>query len=267
MTTQSFTTAYLQTLLGYPFRDKNWKNKFLIGSLVVLAGFAVPLVPFFFVYGYMMQIMRRIIVEKGEPYLPEWDDWGKLLVDGLKLLGVVFIYMLPVMVLFSIGYAMFFVLPFLGVPVMAIAGEENAEAAGGVFAVITVLGMVGFFILFGVGMLLALAIGLVMPAIMGHVVATDEFGAAFRFKEWWAVFRANVGGFLMAYVMIMLLSMVLSSAFTLLYCTIILCCLIPFLTAPVTMYLIAIYGALFGQAYRQGLENLVGQEAMAITTE
>jgi len=84
MTTQSFTTDNLKALLTFPFEDDDWKNKFLIGSLIVFAGFAIPLIPFFFLYGYMMQIMRHIIVEKGKPFLPKWDDWGKLFVDGAK---------------------------------------------------------------------------------------------------------------------------------------------------------------------------------------
>ncbi len=264
MTTQSFTTEQLQTLLAFPFKDENWKNKFLIGSLIVFAGFAIPLVPLFFVYGYMVQIMRRIIVEKGEPYLPEWDDWGKLFIDGLKLLGVVLIYMLPVMMLFMVGYFLFFLIPLLGLPIAGVAGEENPEAAGAVFGLLTLISTVGFFVLFGLGMILAFGLGIVMPAIMGHVVATDDFGAGFRLKEWWAIFRANLGGFLMAYVIVMLLSVVLSSVFMILYCTIILCCLVPFITAPVTVYLMAIYGAIFGQAYRDGVDKLASQAGSVV---
>ncbi|MFC1976340.1 DUF4013 domain-containing protein [Chloroflexota bacterium] len=262
MTTQSFSTEHLQTLLAFPFKDEDWKNKFVIGSLVVFASFAIPLIPLFFVYGYMVQIMRRIIVEKGELFLPEWDDWGKLFVDGLKLLGVALIYMLPVMILFMVGFFMMFFLPMLGIPIAAIGGEENPEAAGAAFGVLTIVIMAGFSVLFGLGMILSIAIGVVMPAILGHVVATDDFSAAFRLKEWWAVFRANLSGFLIAYGIIILMSIVLSSAFTILYCTIILSCLVPIITAPVTMYLIVIYGAIFGQAYRDGVQKLASQASV-----
>jgi hypothetical protein len=254
--TQSFTTANLQTLLGFPFRDKDWKNKFLIGSLIVLAGFVIPLVPFVFVYGYMVQIMRRIIVDKAEAYLPEWDDWGKLFIDGLKLLGIVLIYMLPVIILMMIGFFVMFLLPMLGIPIAIVGGEENPETAGTAMFVLSMVGMVGFFIFMGIMMILSLAIGLVMPAVMGHLVATDDFGAAFRLKEWWAIFRANVGGFLLAYLIIIAVSIVLNSILGLLYFTIILCCIVPFLTAPITMYTVIISGALFGQAYRDGVQQL-----------
>lgn len=258
MTTQSFTTDNLKALLAFPFQDDNWKTKFLVGSLIVLAGFVIPLLPFFFLYGYMMQIMQRIIVEKGKPHLPAWDDWGKLFIDGLKLLGAAMIYMLPVILLFMVGFFIMF-LPMLGIPIAAVGGEENPEVAGAAFGILTVVSMMGYFLLFGIGMILALAIGVVLPAVLGHVVATDDFGAAFRFKEWWAIFRANLGGFLLAYLILIMVSMVVNSVLTLLYCTVVLCCIVPFLTAPVTFYLAAIAGALFGQAYKDGVQTLAGQ--------
>ncbi|MBN1218489.1 MAG: DUF4013 domain-containing protein [Anaerolineae bacterium] len=265
MTTQSLTTDQLQALLAFPFKDENWKNKFLIGSLVVLAGFVIPIIPFAFVYGYMVRIMRGIIVAKAEPHLPEWDDWGQLLVDGFKLFGVVLIYMLPIILLYFIGFGLTFLGPLLSGLGMAMAGEDGGETVGMAMGVVTMLSLIGSFVVWGVTMLLALTIGMVMPAIFGHVVATDEFGAAFRIKEWWAIFRANLGGFLIAYLVIMLASMVLSSVLTLLYCTVILCCLTPVITAPITMYLTVIYGAIFGQAYRGGVEKLASQTNLAGT--
>jgi hypothetical protein len=256
MTTQSFTTDNLKELLAFPFQDDDWKNKFLIGSLIVIAGFAIPVIPFFFLYGYMMQIMHHIIVEKGKPFLPKWDDWGKLFVDGAKLVGVVLIYMLPIMVLMTIGFFIMFFLPMLGIPVAIIGGEENPEAAGAMMGILSIVSMVAFFVVFGIGMIISLAIGVVMPTVMGHVAATGDFGAAFRLKEWWAIFKANVAGFLLAYLIVFAVSMVLNSILGFLYCTIILCCIVPFLTAPVTLYTVIISGALFGEAYREGAEKV-----------
>ena len=256
MTTQSFTTDNLKELLTFPFQDDDWKNKFLIGSLIVFAGFAIPLVPFFFLYGYMMQIMRHIIVEKGKPFLPKWDDWGKLFVDGAKLLGAALIYMLPVIVLITIGSFIIFLLPIVGIPLAIAGGEENPEAAGTMMGILSMISMATFFIILGIGMIFGLAIGVVMPAIMGHVAATDDFGAAFRFKEWWTIFKANVGGFMLAYLIVFAISIVLNSILGFLYCTIILCCVVPLLTAPVTLYTTILSGALFSEAYREGVENV-----------
>ena len=103
---QSFTYAELQDLFTFPFRDPQWKNKLLIGSLISLAGFVFPFIPWIFLYGYGVQIMRRIIVENGEPYLPEWDDWNRLFVDGLRLGGVILIICFPFVLLAIVGYGL-----------------------------------------------------------------------------------------------------------------------------------------------------------------
>jgi len=264
MTTQSLTSEQLQALLAFPFKDADWKNKFLIGSLIVVASFIIPLIPFFLLYGYMMQLMRQVITSKDAPLLPAWDDWGKLFVDGLKLLGAALVYSLPIVILVLFGFALFFFGPLLGLPVMGLAGEEGGETAAMIMVTITTVSLLGSMVVWGVSTLLGLAIGLVMPAVLGHVAATDEFGAAFRMKEWWAIFRANIGGFLMAYVVLLLASMLLSAGLTVLYCTIILCCLVPLISAPVTMYLTVIYGAIFGQAYRGGMEKLAEQGGEAV---
>jgi len=255
---QSFTTANLQALLAYPFRDPEWKKKFLLGSLITVAGFIIPIVPFAFIYGYMAQIMRRIIVDKGEPFLPEWKEWEKLLVDGFKILGAILIYTFPLMIIFMIGYMlMVFVPMMMGIPLTA-AAEYGQEAGGAMLGVMTVISVLGGVLLFGLGFLLSLAIGIVMPALIGHVVATDQFSAAFRLREWWAIFRANLRGFLLAYLIIWVISMALSSVYMVLYCTVILCCLMPFVMGPTTMYLLTIYGAIFGRAYREAVEKLAG---------
>ena len=247
---QSTTSDDLKALFAFPFQDANWKNNFLIGSLIVLAGYIIPIIPFFIVYGYVAQIMRRIIVEKGQPYLPEWDDWGKMMVDGLKLLGAILIYSLPILILFCAGYL------FLILSIGLTASEGSGNDPSALAAIGPLAGMFGFFCIFGVIMIFALAVGLVSPAIMGHVIATDEFSAAFRFNEWWSIFRANLGGFFIAYVIVLALYSALSFALSLMYLTVILCCLLPVIIGPATYYMLLISAVVFGQAYRDGVDKL-----------
>jgi hypothetical protein len=255
MMTQSYTSDDLKQLFGYPFQDIRWKHKFLIGSLVVLAGFIIPLIPFCFVYGYMAQIMRRIIVEEGDPYLPEWDDWGQLFMDGLKLLGAILLYSLPIIVLFFAAYILFFAM--VGLSAAATGAAESAgEAPSALVAIGPLAGILFFCVAFAAIMILSLAIGLLSPAIMGHVVATNEFSAAFRIREWWSIFRANIGGFLIAYVVVLAISVAFSFGISLIYLTIILCCFLPFILAPATVYMLAIYGVVFAEAYRAGVQKL-----------
>ena len=257
---QAYTTTDLKELFAYPFQDPEWKKKFLIGSLLVIGGYIIPIIPFVVIYGYIAQIMKRIIVDKGEPFLPEWDDWGKLLTDGFKLLGAVVVYMLPLFFILFGGYLVLF----LVITVSTTVGvTEGSEAPSVLMALGPLVGGVGFMALYCLAMLFALAIGVVLPAIMGHVIATDEFAAAFRVQEWWAIFRANLGGFLIAYVVLLAISAALNFVFIFIYLTIILCCLLPFLLGPLSMYIMTIYSVVFAQAYREGVEKLEDQPAAA----
>lgn len=258
--TQSISSDDLKQLFTFPFQDERWQNKFLIGSLIVLGGYIIPVVPFLVVYGYMAQIMRRIIVEKGEPYLPEWDDWGKLITDGAKLLGAVFVYMLPILIFLCGGYIFLFAT--VGLSATAAATAENSgEAPSTIAAIGPLFGTVGFLAMFGIIMIYSLAIGLFLPAPMAHLIATDQFSAAFRIRECWAIFKANLAGFFIAYALFLAVSVALSFVFSILYVTIIGCCLMPFLLGPVTLYSLVIYGTVFSEAYNEGVQNLSSQPA------
>lgn len=246
---QSVSSDDLKELFAYPFQDPEWTNKFLIGSLVVFAGFIIPVVPFIAVYGYMAAVMREAI-ETGRLILPRWDDWGKLFSDGFKLFAAVFLLMLPLMLLFFCGFGAFFGLVGLSA---GIADNNDAAAFGPMLGMIIWFGTLGLMGLLGVG------VGILLPVLMAHVVATDQISAVFRVKEWGGIFRANLSGFLIAYLIIIALSMALSMAMSLLYITIILCCIVPFVMAPVTLYLMVIQGAIFGQAYREAQANLAAK--------
>jgi hypothetical protein len=250
---QSFTTDELKALFAFPFQLPDWKNKFLIGSLLTLAGYAVPVVPFVFIYGYAAQIMRRIIIEQGEPFLPEWDDWGKLFTDGLKITGASLIYMLPLVVVALAGYGVFLLTVF--VPLF-VTGESSGSEPVSPLAVLPVVGAVGWIAFMGIAMLFGLIISLFLPAAIGHVIATDQFAAAFRLGEVWAIFRANLTGFLVSYALLIGFWLVLGVVFQILYLTIIFCCLYPFVVAPLVMYTTIIWSVLFARAYRTGVETL-----------
>jgi hypothetical protein len=103
---QVFTSETVKELLVFPFRDDRWRQKLLVAFVLSLTGFVIPFIPTVFFLGFCAQIMRRIILENGEPYLPEWDEWGQLFRDGLRFFAVGLIYMLPAMFLIIAGYAL-----------------------------------------------------------------------------------------------------------------------------------------------------------------
>ncbi len=248
--TPSSITQPLAALLAFPFKDPKWKTKALIGAVLIFFSLFL-LVPIFFVYGYFGRVLKRAISGEGEALLPEWDDWGELFVSGLKLFGAGFVYLLPGTLISVFGYAIVFLPSFL-----VILSSDMENTAGATLGLLQFFGSFGGMAVFGVAMLVNLTLGAFLPAAIGHLVARDSFGAAFRFGEWWPIFRANLGGFLVSYVMLIGFAVLAMMVSQVLYMTIVLCCFYPVALSVFSLYLMAIAGALFGRAYRAGVENL-----------
>ncbi len=231
------------------FKDPDWKNKFLIGSLFALSALVIPFIGLLFLYGYALILMRAVM--RGEPrVLPKWDDLGKIFVDGLQSAFAAIGYLIPGLLVFGCGFLFFFV---------AMAGGAFATAAadgarGGVEPsfILVMLGQLALFVTLGVAMLVWLAGTIVTPVAVGQYVRTGEIAAGYRGSEVWRILRANASGFAVAWVVYFGVSIGLSFAISILYYTIILCCLIPILTAPISFYLALLFAQFFGAAYREG---------------
>ena len=76
--------------------DPRWLPKILIGGLFYLLAFL--LVGIFFILGYQARLARNVIAGMQHP-LPEWDDLGDYFGEGLRLFGVILVWILPVAVL------------------------------------------------------------------------------------------------------------------------------------------------------------------------
>jgi Protein of unknown function (DUF4013) len=250
---ETVTISSLKTLFRFPFQGPKWQNSFIIGSLFTFGGFIIPIIPLIFVAGYCLQIMRRAI--QGEPLeLPEWTDWGKLFVDGVRLLGVGFIYLLPGLVVLVGGMALYFVGSF-SLPILTAFGQDN-NGPGVLFPVMFLFLISVFFLSLLVGFVLTALGAIPLPAATSHFVAKDQFRAAFRGREWWPLLRANKLGYLIAFVIVFGLYFILSFVLMIAYYTIVLCFLVPFLAGPLLFYLALISAALFGQTYRESQDLL-----------
>lgn len=227
--------------LTFPFRDERWQNKFLIGGLLALVGsFIWPLLlP---ISGYQIEVMRRAQLS-GELSLPDWDDWGRLFGDGLKAFVVVFVYMLPTLLFYCIG----FILMMAIFPAIFVA-EQNPEVM-----VLGIMGQYAGFFMFALGMIPALVLGPLAAVGITRMVATDSLGAAFQFGEVWRLARRGFKHFFLAFVLVMGSYLVLYLVALTLGYTIVLSCLTPFFAAAVMIYIASISGALMGLAYRATL--------------
>jgi hypothetical protein len=245
--TEIAATSALKPLLKAPFQGPDWRNRFLTGTALTLAGFFIPLLPLVFVYGYTAAIMRRAI-QGQDLELPAWGDWGKLGLDGLRLAVVSLAYMLPGILVLSAGWFLYMIVSFAFPLLMSGAGNRGGE---GMLALAMLSSMAIFLLSFFLGFILILLALVPLPAAMAHFVAQDKVAAAFRVREWWPLLKANRSGYFAAWVVVFGLITILNFAIVLAYYSIVLCCLIPFLAAPVSFYVSVVALALFGQTYRE----------------
>ena len=248
----------LRQVIRYPFLAPDWQSRYWIGVGLFVLGFIIPLVPWLFVSGYFMRVLRSSIQEQ-ELVLPAWDDWGSLALDGLRQMVVTFVFLLPGFLVLFGGQVLYFI-SFFGATFSASAGDPSNP-----MPILAMFGSMGImFLSLALGMLL-MFLGLIpLPMALAHCAAKGSLGAAFRFGEWWRLLRHNAWDYFIAWVVLIGLGMVLATPLMLAYYTLVLICLVPFLTALIGFYLLLIYGSLFGQVYRDSLQ-MVGDEEIALT--
>jgi hypothetical protein len=174
----------------FPQQDADWLKKFLIAGALNL----IPVVGTLLVAGYMLEVTGRV-VENNAELLPAWGDWGNLFKKGLYVLVIALVYALPIIVL-----AVCSAIPNVAYSVMS---RNGSSAAAGLAPVrVIVSSCFGCLVL-----LYAIFLGMTLPAALGKVAATDQLGAAFRFREVIALVRAKPA----VYLTIMLLSAVAAS--------------------------------------------------------
>ena len=149
--------------IRYPWKgEDNVKNVAIGGVLTLLSVFLLPM---FFVYGYALEVIRRVSVgDVEEP--PAWEDWGTLFVDGLKVFAITLAYSLIPAAIFAFAVFSWFV------PVVVSGGSEPS---GGLLAFGFLVGLLVFL----VALVVALAFAYVVPAAVAAFARTDRLGSAF----------------------------------------------------------------------------------------
>jgi hypothetical protein len=210
----------------FPQQDSNWLKKFLIAGALNI----VPVVGSLLVAGYMLEVTRRV-VENNAQVLPEWGDWGNLFKKGLYVWVVALVYALPIIVLAICSSA-----PQIAISVMASSNNGSASSAAGMGTAVAIIsGCFSCLIL-----LYAIFMGMVLPAALGKVAATDQLGAAFRFGEVIALVRAKPAVYLIVMLISAVAASLLSSIGTIL-------CVVGLFFGVAYAQLVGAY--LYGQAY------------------
>jgi hypothetical protein len=149
----------LEESVTYPMERDDWVTTVLVGGVLILLGFLV--VPVFAAYGYVVQTIRGSL--SGAPEPPAFDDWGRLLVDGVQawLITVVYLFVPAV------------------VGAVAVGGSAVAILTGG--DVGTAVGVGGLLLGFALSALLSLVFGYFAVVGVVNFAREDRFAAGFDF--------------------------------------------------------------------------------------
>lgn len=180
----------------FVFDDPRWKEKVGMGTLVVilsllLSPVLIGIAGFFILTGYALEVLRNVRRGDVTP-LPEWRDrWGEWFTTGLKLVAVNFIWALPLIVVLipvSLGSAL----------------AENSDY-GGVAALLTAcFGCLAF--------IMGIFYTLVTPAIYIRLAETNDISSALRFGEIIRFTREHIGDVIIASIVYVAGSMIISLA-------------------------------------------------------
>ena len=174
--------------------DPDWLRKVLFGSLAALLAAVLIGVPF--LWGYSLRLVRRAAAGI-EPPLPEWDDWGGIFMDGLKVAAVLIAHYL---------IAGLLLLP-LVLSLVVIPGSMDDPA--GLFAI-------ALFFMMAVGFVVMIAMAVYVHAAIVRMAILGDLAEAFRPSEILDFLRRNLGNTALAWVAFIIANFV--SQFGILLC-------------------------------------------------
>lgn len=226
----------LEDGLSYPMQGDSWIGRILIGGLMIFLSFLV--VPAFAVSGYLLRILETTAA--GEPEPPEWDDWGGLIVDGIKALIVTMVYsFVPVVVVSVLGFLL------LGAG--GIFGAALGDSGGGLVAG---LGLTGALLL---GLLLIPAMFVVyylVPAALTNMAVEGNLSAAFDFSTMKGIVLSS--DYFIAVLMPILIGILVNIAVTVLSITVVGLLLVPFVSFYGYVSIFRMFGLVYQKQVAKG---------------
>jgi len=171
----------------YPFEDKEWVTKVLIGSLLSVIPF-VNLV----VLGYVLKVIRNV-ADGVDPALPNWEDLADFFVKGLVAALGTLVYALPIVAI-AVGMVFF----------GALAGYDSGNSQQFSPYVLCVWGLSCLTAFYGLFMVL------VLPAAYTRYALCGDLGAFFRFGEIFHFIRSNLGNYLISMIVTWVASFIAS---------------------------------------------------------
>jgi hypothetical protein len=210
---------------SYVFKDEGWFKKIALPALCTL----IPVVGGFVSLGWALKVTKNVIDGNEENALPDLE-FGADLGRGFMAFLVSLVYMLPIAIFGGIAGALF-----------GLSGDADQTVQiimyifGGCFGLL--------------GLLLGLLIAFMSVAGLANYIAKGKFGAAFKFKEIFAMLKKSFVSWLLVIVGQVLAMGIIAPLGS------IACGIGALLTAT---YGNAVVGHLLGQAYNKSAAPLMG---------
>jgi len=210
--------------LRFTTEDKKAVEKIAIAAVLIFT-----VIGWLAVVGWMLELLRRVVRGEAE-VLPPWTNLGKYFVDGLIVCVIGFIWTLPIIVL-SVC---------LGGLTGVLSGLQGDDGGAGVAVYLNIC-------LAFISLPYGLAVSFLYPPMLGIYAVQGTFAEAVNPAKVWRLARANLNGFLIAWLLAGIVGVAASLIGTIL-------CLIGIY--PLGAYASAVSAHLYGQAYREGMASL-----------
>jgi hypothetical protein len=149
--------------LTFVFDDDEWIKKILIGGIITL----IPILGSMLIAGYAVEVVRRAFAASGADELPDWDDIGGYLVNGLVLAAGLFLWLLPLIFLIACVAG--------GIAIAVSASGDDAVAA---LSGLILFGLMGLFFL-----IVVVWSAVLLPVLIGRYAVEGRLGAMFDFDN------------------------------------------------------------------------------------
>jgi len=238
----------LRDLLRFPFQGSGWQKRFFLGSGLLLANFIIPILPSLLVGGYLLRLLRKTAAGDA-PKLPEWEDWGQLLLDGLKVGAVGLVYLLPGWLVMMAGFAVYTLGSYLPLIAAGLRGSESDLPSTFIFSMLG--SMVVLFLSMAVGFILSILGTIPLPAALLRLADSGKLSAAFSLRRIWRSVQEDRWGYLAGWILMLGLFAISYLVFAIFYFSLILCLPGYLLLFPLMFYTMAVGAAAFGSFQRE----------------
>lgn len=170
---------------SYVFDDEQWLTSILIAGLLAL----IPILGWFTLLGYMLEAARNVAMGSPRP-LPKWDNFGEKVSLGFSAFLITLVWSLPAVIVSML---------FACIPILGAAGGDEAAAAAAIGT---------FLCVFPIVLILALVLQPLMLAAMARYLQTGSLGAAFQVGEIVGMVRADLGGWVVLWLLYLLCGIV-----------------------------------------------------------